>query len=102
MEGLYHIWFSTKGRRLALQGELGDDLRQLLIEIAKRATIRLLEIDIAADHVHLLVAVSGIQTLSSAMHQLKGATSRYNLPQVSRAQGGHGTQLLLAEGIRLA
>jgi putative transposase len=77
MEGLYHIWFSTKGRRLALQGELGDDLRQLLIEIAKRATIRLLEIEIAADHVHLLVAVSGIQTLSSAMHQLKGATSRY-------------------------
>ncbi|HJX62129.1 MAG TPA: IS200/IS605 family transposase [Dehalococcoidia bacterium] len=79
MEGLYHVWFSTKGRRQALEGELGDDLRQLLIEIAERATIRLLGIETAADHVHLLVAVSGTQTLPSAMHQLKGATSRYIL-----------------------
>ena len=77
MEGLYHVWFSTKGRRLALDGELGDDTRQLLTEIAQRAGIRLLNVEMAVDHVHLLVALMGTQTLSSAMHRLKGASSRY-------------------------
>jgi len=77
VEGLYHVWFSTKGRRLALDGELGDDTRQLLTEIAQRAGIRLLNVEMAVDHVHLLVALMGTQTLSSAMHRLKGASSRY-------------------------
>jgi putative transposase len=79
VEGFYHVWFSTKGRRLALEGELGGNVRQLFVEIAKRASIRLMEIQIAADHVHMLVALSGVQTLSAAMHQLKGATSRHIL-----------------------
>ena len=77
MEGSYHVWFSTKGRRQALDGELGDDTRQLLTEIAQRAGIRLLDVEMAVDHVHLLVALMGTQTLSSAMHRLKGASSRY-------------------------
>jgi len=77
VEGFYHAWFSTKGRKQALEGELGDDLRQLLVETAQRADIRLLEIEMAADHAHLLVALSVAQTLPSAMHRLKGATSRY-------------------------
>jgi len=76
VEGLYHVWFSTKGRKQALEGELGDDVRQLLIEIAQRAGIRLLEVEMAADHVHLLLASTGAQTLPSVMHQLKGASSR--------------------------
>jgi len=79
MEGFYHVWFSTKGRVEALEGELGDDVRQLLIEIAQRAGIQLLEAEMADDHVHLLVALSGAQTLSSAMHQLKGASARFIL-----------------------
>jgi len=77
VEGLYHVWFSTKGRKQALEGELGEDVRQSLVDIAQRAGIRLQEVEIAADHVHLLVTLSGAQTLSSAMHQLKGATSRH-------------------------
>ena len=76
VERLYHVWFSTKGRQEALQGELGDDARRLLIEAAQRAGIRLLEVEVAVDHVHLLVALAEGQTLPSVMHQLKGATAR--------------------------
>jgi putative transposase len=76
VEGIYHVWFSTKARRQALDGELGDDARGLLTEVAQRTGIRLLEIEVAADHVHMLVAVTGGQTLSSVMHQLKGASAR--------------------------
>ena len=77
MEGLYHVWFSTKGRRQALEGELGGDVRQLLFQTAERADIHLLDIEAVADHVHLLIELPGTQTLSSAMHRLKGATSRH-------------------------
>ena len=76
VERLYHVWFSTKGRQEALQGELGDDARRLLTETAQRAGIRLLEVEVAVDHVHLLVALAEGQTLPSVMHQLKGATAR--------------------------
>jgi putative transposase len=76
VEGLYHVWFSTKGRREALRGELGDDARRLLAETAQRAGIRLLEMEVVVDHVHLLVALAETQTLPSVMHQLKGASAR--------------------------
>jgi putative transposase len=76
VEGLYHVWFSTKGRKRALEGDLGDDARQLLIETAQRTGIRLVQVEVAADHAHLLVALTGTQTLPSVMHQLKGASAR--------------------------
>jgi len=70
------VWFSTKRRKQALEGELGDDARRLLIETAQRARIRLLEVEMVVDHVHLLVALAETQTLPSVMHQLKGASAR--------------------------
>jgi len=76
LESLYHVWFSTKRRKQALEGELGDDARGLLIEIAQRVRIRLLEVEMVVDHVHLLVALAETQTLPSVMHQLKGASAR--------------------------
>jgi putative transposase len=77
MEGIYHVWFSTKGRKQALEGELGNDARRLLTEIAQRTGIRLLELQVTPDHVHLIVAVTGTQTLPLVMHQLKGASARF-------------------------
>jgi len=76
VESLYHVWFSTKGRKQALEGELGHDARRLLIDTAQRAGIRLLEVEMVVDHVHLLVALAETQTLPSVMHQLKGASAR--------------------------
>jgi putative transposase len=75
-ERLYHVWFSTKGRKRALQGELGDDAGRLLTETAQRAGIHLLELELVADHAHLLVALAEGQTIPSTMHQLKGASAR--------------------------
>ena len=44
--------------------------------MADRAGIDLLELEIAFDHVHLLLRANGRRELPSAMHQLKGATAR--------------------------
>jgi putative transposase len=73
----YHVWFSTKMRKIALVDEIGVEAKRLLKEVAARASIQLLEMETAIDHVHLLIGLEPEQALSSAMHQLKGATSRY-------------------------
>jgi putative transposase len=77
VEGLYHVWFSTKGRKPVLDGEIGVDAKRLLIEIARATRTELIEADAIADHVHLLVRLSGRQTLSSVMHRLKGTSTRH-------------------------
>ena len=76
MADIYHVWFSTKGRKAALEGEIGADVRRLLAQIARRSDVGLLELEAVSDHVHLLARVASGQTLSSVMHQLKGATAR--------------------------
>lgn len=76
-ESFYHVWFSTKMRKIALVDETGEEIRHLLKEVAARASIELLEVETAIDHVHLLVHLKPERALSSAMHQLKGASSRY-------------------------
>ena len=73
----YHVWFGTKGRKEALQGDIGAEVRRLLVETARRAGIRLLALTLVFEHCHVLLALADDQTLPSAMQQLKGATSRY-------------------------
>jgi putative transposase len=72
---VYHVWFSTKERRPILDGEIGNDVRTFFMETAKRASIGLLEVGLALDHVHALVEISSDQSLTSVMHQLKGASA---------------------------
>ncbi|MGA2286334.1 MAG: IS200/IS605 family transposase [Dehalococcoidia bacterium] len=75
-ERIYHVWFGTKRRIPALQGQIDVDVMRLLTENALRAEARLLEAETAFDHVHLVLAVPEGKSLSSVMHQIKGATSR--------------------------
>ena len=76
MDGLYHVWFSTKARKHVLEEEIAADVKLILREIAQRTSIRILEMEALADHAHLLVHVRGEQTLPSVIHQLKGASAR--------------------------
>ncbi|MGQ9571977.1 MAG: IS200/IS605 family transposase [Dehalococcoidia bacterium] len=76
-EAFYHVWFSTKGRKIALVDRIGPEMKRLLQEVAISASIHLLETETTVDHVHLLIGLRPGQTLPSAMHRLKGATSRY-------------------------
>ena len=76
-ESVYHVWFSTKMRKVALVDGVGAEVRRLLKEAAVRGSIELLEMETGGDHVHLLIRLKPKQTLSSAMHRLKGTSSRY-------------------------
>ena len=77
MEGYYHVWFSTKERKPSLEGDVGESVKRLLVEIARSSKLDLVEAETNVDHAHLLIRLNDSQTLSRAMHQLKGASSRY-------------------------
>ena len=76
MSDFYHVWFSTKARKPVMEGEIGEDIKQLLVETAERTRVRLLEVETVADHAHLLIEVTEEQTLPGILHQLKGASAR--------------------------
>jgi len=87
-----------------LDGEIGDEVRCLLVDIASRAGISLIELAVIADHAHLLVALSSAQTLPGVIHQLKGASARaifQRYPELKRDlrsnsfwQKGYGRRLV--------
>jgi putative transposase len=72
----FHVWFSTKGRKAALGGDIRELVLKSLAEIAAANSINLVEAAAEEDHVHVLLEVREDQTLASVMHQLKGASSR--------------------------
>jgi putative transposase len=72
----YHVWFSTKGRQPALEEEIGAFVADSMRQIATRTGIKLIEIEVAVDHVHVLLELDESRSLASAMHQLKGASAR--------------------------
>jgi len=73
---LYHVWFSTKGRKWLLEGDVGEASKELMVTVAKEKNIDLVECEMMVDHAHLLLAVDDREHLSKAMNLLKGTTSR--------------------------
>jgi len=73
----YHVWFSTKGRKIAFDDQIGVEMKQMLRDFACNKGIHLIEVELVADHAHLLVEVDERQNLPGVMHQLKGASARF-------------------------
>ena len=73
---LYHVWFSTKGRKAALVDEIDRTVHDSFAEVAARTDVEIVEVETALDHVHLLVSLKSGQTLPTVMHDLKGAAAR--------------------------
>jgi putative transposase len=73
---VYHVWFSTKGRKDVLHEEIRTLVLAEFARIAQACSIRLLALEATFDHVHLLVDLLPDQSLASVIHDLKGATAR--------------------------
>ena len=76
MDGYFHVWFSTKGRKEVLEGDVEQDVKAAIRAAAAGCGVDLMEVETAFDHVHLLLRLQDGQMLSWAMHRLKGASAR--------------------------
>ena len=74
---VYHVWFSPRRRKAALQGDIAGAAADALRAIARRRGIHILECETYFDHAHLLLQLPENATLPQAMRHLKGASARY-------------------------
>jgi len=80
---LYHIVFSTKGRRAWLKGDVWPELTRFTGGILRKRQGTLLAMNGVADHAHLLGLFHPKQALSEQMRDIKAVSSRWiheNLP----------------------
>jgi putative transposase len=73
--GLYHVWFSTKRRKWLLEGDVADLAERAMLDAARADGIRLLELGVMIDHVHVLVDLESSNALPHTMKMLKGKSA---------------------------
>jgi REP element-mobilizing transposase RayT len=74
---LYHIVFSTKNRQSNIVAGIGSELHRYIGGIVKGEGAILLEIGGIADHVHLVLKLKPVHSLSEIMRKVKGNSSKW-------------------------
>ncbi len=76
-QNVVHVVFSTKGRLKAIDPEFQPKLRAYLAGICKKAGIYLHSAGGTEDHLHLLIQVPAVLSLSKAVATIKSNSSRW-------------------------
>lgn len=72
----YHIIFCSKYRRKIIVDEVEVRLRQLILEKQAEYAFKILDIKIAADHVHLLIEINPRLSVVKVVKRIKDFTAR--------------------------
>jgi putative transposase len=73
---MYHLVWIPKYRNIILIGEVKDRLEELFRQCSDINGWTLEELNIQADHVHMLVGLKPSISVSAAVHLLKGVSSK--------------------------
>ena len=73
---LYHIACPAKYRKAVFSEEMGDELKEICIEISKRYEIHFIEIGTDGDHVHFLVQSVPTYSPTKIVRTIKSITAR--------------------------
>ena len=68
----YHVIFCPKFRKHVLVGEVAQRLRELILEAQQRYHYQVLDMEVMADHVHLLLSVNPQIGIHSVVGRIKG------------------------------
>ena len=91
----FHLVWVTKYRKPAFTTpELVEEMKQLLIKIAKLNEVTIEQMEVMPEHVHLMISFKPIYAASNVVKALKGASARLflqNHPEIKNSQfwGGH-------------
>jgi REP element-mobilizing transposase RayT len=73
----HHCVFSTKERRPLITPQLRERLWPFLGGIARRNTMKAIEVGGVADHVHILLSLPSTMPTSKAVQFIKGGSSKW-------------------------
>ncbi len=71
----YHVVFVPKYRRLAIYGEIKQDLGRILRQLCQQKDVEIIEAELCKDHVHMLLSIPPQYSVSQVMGYLKGKSS---------------------------
>ena len=71
----YHLVWCPKYRFQILTGEVGKSMREILRELCRQKEIIILEGNVQADHVHLLLSIPPKYSVSYVVGYLKGKSA---------------------------
>ena len=74
-ECVYHVVIIPKYRKRVLFGQVRSRLREILRELAKRKGIEIIEGNVMADHVHMMLLIPPKYSVAHMMGYLKGKSA---------------------------
>lgn len=73
----YHLVWCVKYRKQILHGDVDDDLKFIISQIAEDNKIEIIEMETDGDHIHLLIECTPQHVISNFVKAFKGSSARY-------------------------
>ena len=94
----YHVVFAPKYRRLAIYGELKQDIGYILRKLCERKGIEIIEAEACPDHIHMLISIPPKLSVSQVMGYLKGKSSLMIFDRHANLKYKYGNRHFWARG----
>lgn len=72
----YHIVFAPKYRRMAIYGQIKQDIGQILRKLCEQKGVEIIEAQACSDHIHMLLSIPPKYSVSQIMGYLKWEETR--------------------------
>jgi putative transposase len=93
-----HLVWVTKYRYHVLRGDIGLRARDLIRQVCMARDIKILKGHVGRDHVHLMVSIPPVLSVSDLMQYIKGKSSRMLQQEFSELRKRYWGQHLWARG----
>ena len=94
----YHIVFTPKYRRKVIYNQYRNSLREILRRLCEYKGVKIIEGELMADHVHMLVLIPPKISVSSFMGYLKGKSALMMFDKHANLKYKFGNRHFGAEG----
>ena len=94
----YHVVFAPKYRRMAIYGEIREDIGQILRKLCEQKGVEIIEAETCPDHVHMLISIPPKYSVSQVMGYLKGKSSLMIFDRHANLKYKYGNRHFWARG----
>ena len=94
----YHIVFTPKYRRKVIYNQYRNSLREILRRLCEYKGVKIIEGELMADHVHMLVLIPPKISVSSFMGYLKGKSALMMFDKHANLKYKFGNRYFWSEG----
>ena len=94
----YHVVFAPKYRRLAIYGEIREDIGKILRKLCEQKEVEILEAEACPDHIHMLLSIPPKYSVAQVMGYLKGKSSLLIFDRHANLKYKYGNRHFWARG----